>query len=199
MREKKKGRGRYGLNRYFLVWLVFSVLGWAFEVGVMYLEGYGFVNRGFLSFPVCPIYGTAIVGAYLLFGTLAEQRGVLKGIKRRWLFCFLYVIFIFALPTVIEFVSGWIFDDWLGVSLWSYRHYPYHFGDYVCLPASIGWGIGLFLCLQLLFVPIKKGIGKLPNVVCWALAIFFGAVLGGEFVQKVWQALQKSGFYEKFR
>lgn len=199
MEKRKKDRGRYGLNRYFLLWTFFSLLGWAFEVGVMYVEGHGFINRGFLSLPVCPIYGTVIVGAYLLLGRLNEPKGLLKPIKRRWLFCLLYLVAVFLLPTVVELFSGWFFDKVLGVSLWSYRHYPYHIGDYVCLPVSLGWGIGLFLCLQLLLPPVKTLIGKLPNPLCWLLALFLGGVIGGEFVKSVFERVQKIGFYEKFK
>ncbi len=188
---KKKDGGRYGLTRYFLLWVLFSFLGWAFETVVMLIEGYGFVNRGFLSFPVCPIYGTAIVFAYLLFGTLAEPKGVMKLFSSSALRYALYVLVVFLLPTVVEGLTGWAFDRWLGVSLWNYSHYPYNVGGYVCLPISIGWGIGLFLCLQILFPPFKKLIGKLPRAFCAVVAVVLGVLLGGEFVKNILQALRK--------
>ncbi|MBQ9117996.1 MAG: putative ABC transporter permease [Clostridia bacterium] len=199
MEKTRNARGRYGINRYFLLWTAFSFLGWVFEVIVLYLEGSGFVNRGFLSFPICPIYGTCIVGTYLLIGTPDYPRGIFKLLRIRSIRYVLYFLAMFILPTLLEFVVGWIFDKGLGVSLWDYSRLPYNIGGYVSLPVSFGWGIGLFLCMELLCMPLKNLIGKIPNALCWVLAVSLGIAIGIEFTKTVTQALANKDFTKSLR
>ena len=42
---------------YFILFLIYSFLGWAIEVIVTFYKDKKFVNRGFLLGPYCPIYG----------------------------------------------------------------------------------------------------------------------------------------------
>ena len=191
MKKVKNDGGRYGFGRYFLLWIAFSFFGWVLEVVVLYLERKAFVNRGFLSFPICPIYGTSIVGAYLLLGSLAEPRGVFARIKSRGWHAALYVLVVFILPTLVELLTGLVLEKGLHVCMWSYGHMPYNLGGYVCLPISIGWGIGLFLCLQVAFPPLKKLIGKLPRGFCLVLSVLLGVLIGAEFVQRIYEVLQR--------
>ena len=189
MQKSKNAGGRYGLHRYFLLWLAFSFLGWTLEVVVLYLEGSGFVNRGFLSFPICPIYGTCIVGTYLLIGTPDEPRGIFKLFQARALRYVLYLAAMFILPSLLEYVVGWAFDRGLGISLWDYSRLPYDINGYICLPVSFGWGIGLFLCMQVLFPPMKRLIGRLPGLLCWLVVLPLVVMLGLEFAKTVVQVL----------
>lgn len=41
----------------FLLFLIYSIMGWAFEVIVFYCMEHEFINRGFLIGPWCSIYG----------------------------------------------------------------------------------------------------------------------------------------------
>ena len=49
----------YGIDIriYFLLFLIYSFLGWSLEVIGKLIELKRFINRGFLVGPVCPIYG----------------------------------------------------------------------------------------------------------------------------------------------
>lgn len=42
---------------YVLLFAIFSMLGWAMEVVLKYIQYHRFINRGFLIGPYCPIYG----------------------------------------------------------------------------------------------------------------------------------------------
>lgn len=42
---------------YFILFLIYSFVGWAIEVVVTFNKDKKFVNRGFLLGPYCPIYG----------------------------------------------------------------------------------------------------------------------------------------------
>ncbi len=51
------------LAMYFLLFIIYSVLGWIMEVCLALYKEKKFINRGFLIGPYCPIYG---VGCILL-------------------------------------------------------------------------------------------------------------------------------------
>lgn len=42
---------------YFILFLIYSFIGWAMEVCVTFPKYKKFVNRGFMLGPYCPIYG----------------------------------------------------------------------------------------------------------------------------------------------
>ena len=46
--------------------------------------------------------------------------------------------------TVSELISGYIFNIWLGLKVWSYKKMPFNFKGQICLFYSILWGV---LCL----------------------------------------------------
>ena len=41
---------------YFLLFLIYSFIGWLIEVIGKLIEKHKFINRGFLIGPICPIY-----------------------------------------------------------------------------------------------------------------------------------------------
>ena len=54
---------------YFLLFIIYSFLGWLMEVICKFIQYKRFVNRGFLIGPICPIYGYGVLGILLLIGT----------------------------------------------------------------------------------------------------------------------------------
>ena len=59
----------YKICYYFLLFLMYSVLGWLMEVVNSYFIHKRFVNRGFLIGPYCPIYG---IGVLLIISFLKD-------------------------------------------------------------------------------------------------------------------------------
>ena len=53
----------YTISIYFILFIIYSFVGWLMEVVNCLWEKHRFINRGFLIGPVCPIYG---VGSLLL-------------------------------------------------------------------------------------------------------------------------------------
>lgn len=51
--------------------------------------------------------------------------------------------------TVMEFISGWILNIWLGLGIWDYSQMPFSFMGQICLAFSIAW-IGLSLLVIIL-------------------------------------------------
>ena len=51
----------YTISMLFLLFIIYSFLGWCMEMVVCYITTKEWVNRGFLIGPYCPVYGIGVV------------------------------------------------------------------------------------------------------------------------------------------
>ncbi len=152
-----------GYSFYELIWFFFlySFMGWCGEVCVAACKRKKFINRGFVSSPFCPIYGTGAV-AFAIF--LPELKGNL--------------FFLFLLGTLlaafIEFITGVVLERIFHRKWWDYSEIRFNFEGYICLRYSLLWGI--FAVLLILFVDpfictvIRMIPGTLGMIFLWALS-----------------------------
>lgn len=111
------------------VWLffIYSFAGWFIEVCYAALFHKKFINRGFVSSPLCPIYGFGAV----LFAAF------LQDLTTQPFFLFFGGM---LLATVLEYSTGILMEKIFRKKLWSYSHIKYNISGYVCLRCSLLWG-----------------------------------------------------------
>lgn len=163
----------------FLLFIIFAVCGWIYEV-LLTAVSYGYYqNRGFLFGPWLPIYGFGGLLLYLLFGKAAEKWG--SPVRR-----LLYAAAVFAgiclLTTAFELAASYLLDA-LGIgftSLWDYFAEDPNFEGRVSLVSSLRFGVIGIIALYAV-IPLWKrltGLGEKPvNVVSAVLAALFLADL----------------------
>ena len=148
-------------NTYELIWLflIYSFLGWMLETILAATEQRRFVNRGLINGPLCTIYGVAIV-ILTIFG---------QELPLFWLFLGAMIV-----ATVTEWISGHMIERFYHERWWDYSNIKWNLDGYICLPASLVWGVlgtismrwGNGLLIRLYgFLP--EGIGHL---LVWILA-----------------------------
>ena len=148
-------------NTYELIWLflIYSFLGWMLETILAATEQRRFVNRGLINGPLCTIYGVPIV-ILTIFG---------QELPLFWLFLGAMIV-----ATVTEWISGHMIERFYHERWWDYSNVKWNLDGYICLPASLVWGVlgtismrwGNGLLIQLYgFLP--EGIGHL---LVWILA-----------------------------
>lgn len=127
----------------FLLFVIFSFVGWIAEVIVCSHAAKKFINRGFLNGPFCPIYG---VGAVLIIGLLSP-------IKDNLIFLFLMCI---ILAGLLEYATGFMLERLFHAKYWDYSDKKFNIAGRVCLSNLIAFGVGGVL-LVILFYPILLG------------------------------------------
>lgn len=148
-------------NMYELIWLflIYSFLGWMLETILAATEQRRFVNRGLINGPLCTIYGVPIV-ILTIFG---------QELPLFWLFLGAMIV-----ATVTEWISGHMIERFYHERWWDYSNVKWNLDGYICLPASLVWGVlgtismrwGNGLLIRLYgFLP--EGIGHL---LVWILA-----------------------------
>ena len=148
-------------NTYELIWLflIYSFLGWILETILAATKQRRFVNRGLINGPLCTIYGVAIV-ILTIFG---------QELPLFWLFLGAMIV-----ATVTEWIGGHMIERFYHERWWDYSDIKWNLDGYICLPASLVWGVlgtvsmrwGNGLLIRLYgFLP--EGIGHL---LVWVLA-----------------------------
>jgi len=122
-----------------LVWLffIYSFVGWCIEVCYAAICRRQFVNRGFVSSPLCPIYGFGSV----LFAVFLPE------LTDRPFFLFLGAL---LLATVLEYSTGMLMEKIFRKKLWDYSGIKFNLSGYVCARYSLLWG--LLAVVTMLFV-----------------------------------------------
>jgi uncharacterized membrane protein len=167
----------YPLHDLVLLFFIYGFLGWCAEVCYAALRSGGFVNRGFLNGPICPIYG---VGMVIVILCLTPIQGSLLGL-------FLGSM---VLTTVLEFLTGLALEKLFHLKWWDYSSRPLNLRGYVCLEFSILWGIGGTVIMKLIHPPIYKLVALLPTWVAWTIGGVLLAVLAADLAATLAQIRQ---------
>lgn len=140
-------------GRYFILFMEISFLGWAAET-VFFLFCYGQLHdRGFMTLPFCTIYGCSFLLLYFLIGTPEDRH---LHVRRQTPSPVLYFFLCALIPTGLELLTGWFFQNAFGLRLWSYESYRFHFQGYICLEYALLWGILIPPCMKYIFLPMKQ-------------------------------------------
>lgn len=132
------------ISQLFDCFIICSFLGWIYECTYCTCRGGHWHNRGFLYGPVCPIYGSGVVLALLVFTRiLPETQGTSYPLWEIFLICALG-------SAVLEFVTSWVLERFFHALWWDYSDVPLNIQGRICLPATCGFGIAGVLVVRFL-------------------------------------------------
>ena len=116
----------------YCMFFIYSFIGWNLEVIYYGVTEERFINRGFLSGPICPVYGLGFYAAVWLFAPLANN--------------FFIIFFGMATAcTVVELIAGEILYHTFHMRWWDYSDYKLNYKGYICARFYIYWGIACSL------------------------------------------------------
>lgn len=148
-------------SRWFLYFMMYSVIGWMYEVFLeVAVYRWGFSNRGVLFGPYCIIYG---VGALLILLTLSGLKRKKIYIGKVYVTPVLVFLGIIAVTTITELIGSYIMEAMTGRWMWDYQRFAFNFQGRVALNPSIRFGIGGMIFLYLLQPLFEKLTGRLSR------------------------------------
>ena len=149
----------------FIIFIIYSVLGWILETLEILIFEKRLLNRGFLIGPYCPIYG---IGGLLLVLLLNKYSG-------DYLAVFVLSLFICA---SLEYFTSWLLEKIFKMRWWDYSHNKYHLNGRICLKTMIPFGIGGTIVVCYLNPLLVKFLDTIPaNAI-----IIIGAILASLFI-----------------
>lgn len=113
----------------FLLFMIYSFLGWIVDIIGNYLSKRNIVNRGFLIGPYCPIYGFGAIFITLFLHLIPVQS---------YLFVFISCIFICA---SLEYVTSYILEKVFHARWWDYSNEIFNINGRICLGTMIPFGL----------------------------------------------------------
>ena len=146
------------LRDIFLIFIVYSIIGWTAEVIYAFIYKKRFSNRGFMLGPVCPIYGFgALIILYLLKPYASHPLG--------------FMILAMFVCSVIEYVAGYLLEKFFNARWWDYSNTKFNLNGRVCLDTLIPFGIGALVINYLIHPYVVKLFDKIPSNILTISAI----------------------------
>ena len=132
------------ISKYFLLFLLYSFLGWCMEVIVVSIENKRIVNRGFLIGPYCPIYGFGAILITLVLGRYQYDPLVL------------FIMTVAACGT-LEYITSWAMEVIFKARWWDYSKEKFNLNGRICLKNLIAFGV-LGLLVTYVLSPIFESL-----------------------------------------
>lgn len=115
------------LCSYILWFVIYSVIGWLFEVTYCALLARQFVSRGFLYGPYCPVYGAGAMANLLILGTVQNPFAL---------------FFLSALVCgCLEYATAWALEKLFHAKWWDYSNMRFNLQGRICLQGLLLFGL----------------------------------------------------------
>ncbi len=147
----------YTLPQWVLFFFTYGFFGWVWECCLVSVRERRFVNRGFLVGPILPIYGFGAV-VILLFTVPVQQNITLV------FFCGMLG------ATLLEYATGWLMERIFHLRYWDYSRFRWNLDGYICVAASLCWGVFSLLLVRVIHPPLADFIVGLPTFAAVPLA-----------------------------
>lgn len=177
--------GQFNLLQIFLMFFIYSFLGWCAEVVFATLKTGKFINRGFLNGCVCPIYGFGFVIVLLCLQYFLNN----------------IILLFFAsvvLTSLLEFATGFVLEKIFNKKWWDYSKEPFNIKGYVCVRFSILWGLACVFVLKIIHPAILNLINLAPVFVQYILFGVFSLLIILDLVFTIIQLIALKRNYVEF-
>lgn len=135
---------------YFLLFFIYSILGWIIEVIACGINEKKFVMRGFLIGPYCPIYGWSALAMIILL-----RRYINDPIA--------FFVMSMLIATTIEYFGSYLMEKVFKVRWWDYSEKKFNINGRVCLENAVLFGLLGLILIYGIHPFVDKFIEMFPN------------------------------------
>ena len=147
----------------FLMYIIFSFLGWVIETIYCSSLEKRFIHRGFLNGPVCPIYGTGALAVGIPL-SYVKIHPVLD----------IFLVFVLGLVicSIVEYLISLVLEKIFKIKLWDYSSRPLNLHGRIWIGYSLGWGVMSLFLVYLINPFFSRLLVFLPQNIKVILTIF---------------------------
>lgn len=164
------------ISRWILLFALYSILGWCYEVLLDFVARQKLVNRGFLMGPYCPIYGFGAGLVLLLFRNTSLNPIAL----------FLASA---AVCTALEYFTSYWMERWFHARWWDYSKKHFQINGRVCLEGFLAFGAMSVILVYWLHPGIASLLELLPPLGMIILAAVFTGWFAFDVIRSILSAL----------
>ena len=158
MYNLKKGDYMKTICYYFLLFMIYSVLGWILEVSCKLVEKKKFINRGFLIGPYCPIYGWGALMMTLLLKKYLND---------------IFTLFIMniLICSILEYFTSYLLEVIFKARWWDYSNRKFNINGRICLETMIPFGLFGLLVMYVINPIIFNILNMIPISIIYFISI----------------------------
>lgn len=165
----------------------YSALGWLVESIYCSLAAGKIINRGFLTGPICPIYGTGAVVMTLVLAPLKE-----------------YPILVFIVGLVVcdivEFATSYIMEKLFHARWWDYSNKWLNIQGRICFRHSMYWGIASVLFIYFVHPNIgEKIFSDMPTKYIYIILAVILVIFAFDLANAVHKAMDIKAMMDKLK
>lgn len=142
----------------FILFIMYSFLGWIVEIIDVFITKGKLVNRGFLIGPYCPIYG---VGLLLITSLLKNYTD--------------NVIILFILSAcicmILEYLTSYVMEIIFDARWWDYSNSKFNINGRICLETTIPFGLGGMFIMYVVNPFLTGLLNKIPSKIIIIIGI----------------------------
>ena len=165
----------------------YSALGWLVESIYCSVAAGKIINRGFLTGPICPIYGTGAVVMTLVLTPLKE-----------------YPILVFIVGLVVcdivEFATSYIMEKLFHARWWDYSNKWLNIQGRICFRHSMYWGIASVLFIYFVHPNIgEKIFSDMPTKYLYIILAVILVIFAFDLANAVRKAMDIKAMMDKLK
>lgn len=157
--------------KYLFIFCLFSIIGWILEMFYRSYTNKKFINPGFMTGCVVPLYGFGAVILNLVCNLFVPIETAYKSL----------IIFILSvtLLSILECITGYFLLKFFNLRLWDYSKEKYNYNGFICLKFCVIWGF-LSLIFYTFIFPNLNNIALNfinSNIGLFSLGVFVGVFI----------------------
>ncbi|MBO5397987.1 MAG: putative ABC transporter permease [Clostridia bacterium] len=162
---------KYNLETYFLLFMIYAILGWCMEsVKMIFNKNVGkFVDRGFLIGPYLPIYGFGVVAIEILLGKYSND---------------IPALFWLSMITcgILEYFTSYVMEKLFNARWWDYSSRKFNINGRICLETLLPFGIAGVITVSFTNPFFISLIEKIPSLILHIISIFLLVCISIDFI-----------------
>ncbi len=140
----------YTVSLLAVYYFFYSALGWLAESIYCSLGEHKWINRGFLTGPLCPIYGAGALVMIVFLKPLKEMTPAPVSVFGVSLTPLLVFIVGMILADIVEFITSLAMEKLFHARWWDYSEKPFNIQGRICLQHTLYWGIASLVFVYLI-------------------------------------------------
>lgn len=186
--------------KYILLFFFYSAAGWLGESIYCSIPARKPINRGFLTGPLCPIYGTGALVMAIILGPLKElpQSFTVFGYEIPYAVPLIFVAGM-VLCDIVEFITSVIMEKLFHARWWDYSNKKFNIQGRICLTHTFYWGIAALVFMFAVHPFVERQYNKIPQQIIYAILVVVLFVFVLDLINALRNALDVKSMMDKFR
>lgn len=154
----------YSVKELFILFMIYSFIGWIMEMIDQSIKEKKVINRGFLIGPYCPIYGFGAILMILLLDRYIDQPITL----------FFMSIIIFS---ILEYTTSYIMEKLFKARWWDYSNNKFNINGRVCLETMVPFGFAGLIAMYIVNPFFVRCLDRTPDLIITIAYITLSIIL----------------------